>query len=563
MSTIFNTVTSTPQDFSTFNLGHQRKMTLKPGELVPILVEEVIPGDRFKISHSQIVRAQPMLAPLMHEVEIKTYFFFVPNRILFDEKFGSDKTNPWVQFIRGGDSGTDTLPIPYLENINTQEIHDENYNLKKYFGTSSLWDYMGLPAIIDQDILTGDLGGTLPDIQLMPFLAYHKIWNDYFRAESLQPEFDFLEALKIGANDTEHLVSEDVFFKQLLSIKKKAWEHDMFTSALPSPQRGAPVTLPIYGQAPLRFDNELGQTTIHPSDGQTYTGNETFSLYAGSESLLQTSNPANQINSNINIADNHYVDLSQAVATTIQDFRKAVKLQEWLELGMRTGTRYFEFIKAYSDVNVRDERLQRAEFMGGSTSNIIISEVVQQSATQDSTPLGDMAGHGINIGNSDGIFTKFVEEYGYIIGLAVILPRTAYQNTVPRHFLKKDKFDVFTAQFQHVGEQAMMNQEVNYNWIGSKEINEDTFGYVPRYTEYKYHNSSVHGDFQDSLNYWVWNRKFSQRETIGLNSDFISATPSRDIFAYTDMESDPFLAHFNFHITAKRQMSYLGEPKFA
>lgn len=574
MSTIFTAVSSTPQDFSTFDLSHQRKMTLKPGLLVPILLEEVVPGDRFQISHSQIVRAQPMLAPIMHEVNVKTYFFFVPNRILFDEKFGSDKTNPWVQFIRGGESGTDAMPLPYLDSVDPVDCNDNGLSANGnsefaqcLFKTSTLWDYLGLPAATNEleeyfepSPQTKRL--TLPDVQLLPFMAYHKIWNDYFRYESIQPEFDFLEKVNIGSNDTDHLINDIDFWRKFFSLKRKAWEHDMFTSALPNPQRGAPVTLPIMGQAPLMYDGQLGPTLAR-AEGINFNAGDTIALDAGPSSLLMIDDPLDQKNANIDVTPNHYVDLTQAVATTIQDLRKAVKLQEWLELGMRAGTRYFEFIKAYSNVNVKDERLQRAEFIGGATSNVIVSEVVQQSETQ-TTPLGEMAGHGLNIGGSDGIFTKFVEEYGYIVGLACIIPRTAYQNTVPKHFLKKDKFDIFTPQFQHVGEQALTNQEVNYNWYTTQhELNEDTFGYIPRYTEYKFHNSSVHGDFTDSLNYWVWNRKFSQLETIGLNASFIEANPSRDIFSYIDENTDPFLMHLNFRVTAKRQMNYLGEPKFA
>lgn len=561
-SNIFTTMSSTPQEFSTFDLSHQNMLTMKQGALVPILLQECVPGDRFNIAHNQMVRMQPMLAPIMTEVGVQTYFFFVPHRILYDEKYGSDKTNPWVQFIRGGDDGVTIKPLPHLASIPLNALSDQ-LDVMETIGTSSLWDYLGLPAYTNlNDDIPWDQQVTPNNILLQPFMAYHKVWNDYFRYESIQPEFDFLQHLKIGVNNFTDIDNNPSFFKELFSLKYKAWEHDKFTSALPSPQRGAPVTLPIYGQAPLRYDHNLGNTKFN--DNATGTPIDTGS-YVGYGVLNESGYLQNDSFVDVNITDNHYVDLSGAVATTVQDFRKAIKLQEWLEIGMRSGTRYFEFIQAYAGIHVQDARLQRSEFIGGSKNTILISEVLQTAQDPNGvSPLADMAGHGINIGNSKGSFAKFVEEYGYIIGLACILPRTNYKNNVPKLFQKLDKFDYFTAQFQHVGEQAIENQEVNYNWLQSaSELNEDTFGYIPRYSDYKFENNKIHGDFANNLNHWVWTRNFSPFESIPLDAPFIESRIGNDIFAVELQTSDHFLCHFNFNISAKRQMNYLGEPKLA
>ena len=246
----------------------------------------------------------------------------------------------------------------------------------------------------------------------------------------------------------------------------------------------------------------------------------------------------------------------QVEPTTINDLRRAFRLQEWFEKQARGGTRYIEVILAHFGIKSSDARLQRPEYITGSKSPVTISEVLNSTGLEGELPQGNMAGHAVSV--TTGNYGKyFAEEHGYIIGIMSVMPKTAYQNGIPKHFLKiNDTYEFYWPEFANIGEQAIVNQEVHWEHADPN----GTFGYIPRYAEYKFINSRTAGDFTDSLSFWTMTRELT--ETVALNKEFIECSPTQDIFAVTDPTVDKLYAHVYHKIRAVRPMPFYGNPSF-
>jgi len=472
-----------------------------------------------------------MLAPIMHRANVYTHYFFVPTRLVWDK---------WEDFITGGLDGLQEPAFPVLQSSSDIEVK-----------IGSLADYLGLP----------DGDHKSDTVSAVPFAMYNKIYNDYYMDENLS--VPLTTDLNSGSNN----------YSVYWTLQNRAWQHDYFTSALPWTQKGPEATIPLGITAPLLYGDYSGSD---PADEDyTYlrkpqsTGGVTwdnFSNYLrtdGDGAWAETNSPTTPSQyMNPDVTHTHVADLKDASAASINELRRAFRLQEWLERNARGGSRYIEVILAHFGVQSSDARLQRPEFLGGSATPMSISEVLQTSntanapTTDDETPQGNMAGHGVSVGSSNRVVYK-CEEHGYIIGIMSVMPKSAYQQGVPKHFLKFDKFDYFWPSFANIGEQPIVNKEL-YNDIADGK-NDDTFGYTPRYAEYKYIPSSVHGEMRKSLNFWHMGRIFGTRPD--LNQDFVemdSDEVSR-IFAVEDDSEDVYVYLHN-HIKARRPMPYFGTP---
>jgi len=515
---IFDRILLTKPKKSVFDLSHERKFSMNMGDLVPILCLEVVPGDSFRLSLQQLVRMQPMLAPMMHRVNVTTHFFFVPNRLIWNE---------WEDFITGGDKGTAQPVFPTF----SRNTSATKTNLKLTPG--SLADYLGFP--VSRLLQTVSI---LPKFSQLPFRAYHLIWNEYYRDQNLEQPVDIsFSSGDIILNSPQNSTYTDWRYRSMC-IQKRAWEKDYFTSALPYAQKGQELSIPITGDAPVVvYDNNGVSRRLALGDEQTGARYNVDAIQSG-----MTLQPMS-------------VDLSEASSAKINELRQAFQIQKWLEKNARGGSRYIEQILTHFGVKSSDARLQRPEYLGGGKTPVTISEVLQNSATEDTSPQGNMAGHGISVGSTHS-FKKSFEEHGFVIGLMSVLPRTAYFQGMPKIFNKTDRFDYYWPEFAHLGEQEVKMSELYYDPTG--ETNDETFGYQPRYSEYRFVNDSVHGDFQDSLKFWHMAREFDNKPA--LNASFVQANPTNRVFAVTDSEYPKLLVNTYANLQAVRPMPKYGNP---
>ncbi len=520
---IFSQIKVRKPKTSTFDLSHQKKLSGNMGKIIPIMCMDTVPGDQVKINTAQLLRMAPMIAPIFHQVTVYQHFFFVPNRLLYDN---------WEPFITGGEDGYNNSVPPTI-------------SLPTNVPVGSVADYFGMPTD----------NTTAMEVSALPFAAYGTIYNEYYRDENLIVPGDF----KLG--DGLQGVGTAVYKLAVNTPKNRAWQHDYFTSALPWTQKGPEATIPLGSTAPLIYENGDPATdftkVVYSSTGAPFA-NATLASdnNVGSSRVVNLNNQSQE--ANFDVSDNHFADLTNATAATINDLRSAFRLQEWLEKNARGGSRYVESILAHFGVRSSDARLQRPEFLGGGSVPIQVSEVLQTSGsdiTGQTSPQGNMAGHGIAVGQNSQI-NYYCEEHGWIIGVMSVMPKTAYQQGVHKMFLRTDRFDYFWPEFSHLGEQAIENREI-YNGANAGDPL-GTFGYIPRYAEYKYLNDTVHGELRDSLNFWHLGRIFSNQPE--LNSDFIECVPSDRIFAL--LEKEHFYAIVNNSVQARRPMPYFGTPMF-
>ena len=506
---LFNSIKLERPKKNVFDLTHDVKLSADMGNLTPILTLECVPGDKFELGCESLIRFSPLIAPVMHRMDVSMHYFFVPNRILWEN---------WEKFITDANSGA---VMPYFSST----LFTPDYS-PAWPTARSTADYLGVPP--------PDNGTTAVNINALPFAAYQCIYNEYYRDQNLIAPVDY--KLVDGNNyiDNPNFIAKT-------KLRKRAWEHDYFTAALPFAQKGAAVDIPL-GQ--INQDVPVLTTT---SGGTVLQGAPGYTNQNVAEDGIPTPPFAN----NTLYASTKDLELQP---TTINDLRRAFRLQEWLEKNARGGTRYIESILTHFGVRSSDKRLQRPEYITGVKSPVIISEIVNTTGQTEGLPQGNMAGHGMSV-SSGRSGSYYCEEHGYIIGIMSVMPKTAYQQGIPKTFLKNDTLDYYWPSFAHIGEQPVVNNEL-YAYTATGE---DTFGYVPRYSEYKFMPSRVAGDFRDELDFWHLGRIFEEQPQ--LSAAFVECEPTKRVFAVEDGVQSLY-CHVLNKIKAVRPMPKFGTPMF-
>ena len=514
MSNIFESIQIRRPKRSAFDLSHERKFTCNMGDLVPILCEEVVPGDSFKMNTEIFMRLMPLASPVMHRVNVFTHFFFVPYRLIWDN---------YQKFITGGDDGAQNAVMPYIL------INDDDTRL----AAGTLADYLGISIADPQN-------GVI-SFSSLAFRAYQLIRNEYYRDQNLQ--------VPVAVPKTDGQESQLVL-TELMKMRKRCWEKDYFTSALANAQKGTEVNIPMGSSAPVIVDpNRVGFPIIRAEGGQILEE----MIYLWKQVPVTFMQNKNNVPGYIDPNDTLVADLSNASSTTVNQLRVALRLQEWFEKNNRAGSRYIEQILSHFGVRVPDHRLQRPEYLGGGKSPIVISEVLQTSSTDTTSPQGNLAGHGMAVGNTHRWKNSF-QEHGLVIGIMSTLPRTAYQQGTRRFHLKTDRFDFAWPEFANLGEQEVFVHELYCNSLTTNK----PFGYQQRYAEYKYIPSSVHGQMKGNLDHWQMAREFANEPA--LNDEFVSSDPTHRVFAVTDPAEHKLIVQLYNSITAIRPLPYFGSP---
>jgi len=512
---------------SSFRIEKGHKTTFDSGYLIPIYVDEVLPGDTFNLRATIFARLATPIYPVMDNLHLDTFFFFVPNRLVWDnwQRFMGEQDDP--------DSSTD-YEIP----VTTSPAGGYPIN--------SLQDYMGLPTV-------GQLAAAATISHSALFgRAYNLIWNQWFRDQNLQ---DSVDVPKTDGPDPQ-------MFYTLLRRGKR---HDYFTSALPWTQKGPAVTLPLGGMAPVVTSTSLSMTGTHESlywrktDGAAPGNNmPLYTQTSGNATSLGSSGTSP--NGSVYPA-NLFADLSQATASTINQIRQAFQIQKLLERDARGGTRYTEIIRAHFGVLSPDARLQRPEYLGGGSVPVNISPIAQTQGTASTTaPLGTLAAFGQVVSNRTG-FTQSFTEHGMIIGLASVRADLTYQQGLRKMWSRSTKYDFYWPVFSHLGEQAVLNKEIYCRGDANDNL---VFGYQERWAEYRYNPSEITGLMRSTaagtLDGWHLAQRFSALPT--LNSTFIQDTPPVDRIVAVGAEANgqQFIADMLFHNNCARAMPMYSVP---
>lgn len=544
-----------------FDRSHVYKTTFNSGRLIPVFIDEVLPGDTNRMSVNYFARLATPIKPIMDNIYLDWFFFFVPNRLVWEhwQNFCFEQEDP--------DDSTDYV-IPTV----TAAGNSNN----AYVG--SLWDYFGLPV---------NTSGHLSGISALPFRGVYLIWNEWFRDENLQ------KSVKIQKGDTNEVLNSarsseqpswvftsDTNIVPGLACPPRGKRHDYFTSALPWTQKGPGVSIGLAGTATLVDPSPVSGYFV--SQSNTNLGAAQFSEDGGVHSVYTSGNGTLQYQGGYNVSiaghsvngsgtatvvakpgsswlsKDSYADLDSSSIFTINSLRTAFQMQKFYERLARGGSRYTEVLRSFFGVVSPDARLQRPEFLGSFTKMVNVNPIAQTSATDNTSPQGNLSAYGVTAAKFHG-FTKSFVEHGYVFGFVCARADLTYQQGINKMWLRSTVYDFYWPTFAHLGEQAIELREI---YAQGSEADTTVFGYQERYAEYRYKPSQITGKFRSSvvdgsLDKWHLSQFFNNAPT--LNEEFIIENPPIErIIAVTD--EPEFLLDIGFHYTTVRPMPMFGTP---
>lgn len=495
---------------SRFNRSHGHKTTFDAGYLVPILIDEALPGDTFNCRMTGFARLSTPTYPVMDNMFMDTFFFAVPNRLLWSnwKKFCGEQVDP-------GDSIDYTIPV----------VNDVNNAANE-----SIWDYLGIPTKIATNV----------SVNALPLRAMNLIWNEWFRDQNLQ------DSLTVSTGDGPDAMAT-------YTLQKRGKRHDYFTSCLPWLQKGTAVSLSLGTSAKL-YGTNMDFDSVEDSDNIAQIRNQAGA--SGALRALRTGGTELYGASGSTGTGEMLVDLTTATASTVNELRQAIQTQRLLERDARAGTRYVEIIQSHFGVSSPDQRMQRPEYLGGGSTPIIINPI----ARTDTAP-GELGAMGIAAFQDHG-FVKSFTEHCYVIGLVCVRADLTYQEGIDKLWNRSTRYDFYWPTLAHLGEQAVLNKEIFYDaaTIGAG-TDDDVFGYQERYAEMRYKNSKITGKFRSndaaSLDAWHLGIEFGSEPT--LDTTFIQENPPVDRVIVTATEPH-FIMDSYFDYDCTRPMPTYSVP---
>lgn len=537
------------QKRSRFDRSFVRKMTFNEGKLVPFFVDEVLPGDTISLSVRDFCRLSTPIAPFMDNLYLDKFFFFVPNRLVWEhwQNFCFEQEDP--------DDSTDyVVPTCQLAGGTAGEN-----------GIGTLWDYYALPTGLTNAL----------NVNALPFRMYYLIWNEWFRDENLQ------KSVKIDKSDTNGVFKADRIDDQPswifssgttyvngFALAPRGKRFDYFTSALPFQQKGPGVSIGLAGTAPIGlldsasvvpntvtdYFNQVGVSSLMTSQQGI---NAVFSSSPSDKGVRLNLQTPLSLSAQEGLANNLYANLDESSVFTISSLRTAFQMQKFYERLARGGSRYTEVLTSFFGVVSPDSRLQRPEYLGGSSKMININPVAQTSSTNDTTPQGNLSAYGVSASKYHA-FTKSFVEHGYIIGLLEVRADLTYQQGINKMWLRSTVYDWYWPTFAHLSEQAILNAEI---YAQGTEDDKGVFGFQERYAEYRYHPSEICGQFRSTytkpLDSWHLSEKFENLPT--LSDQFIQDKPP--VERVVAVKNYPhFLIDIGFKYHTTRAMPMYGIP---
>lgn len=503
---------------SSFRMETSHKTTFDSGLLIPVYVDEVLPGDTFNLKMTAFCRMATPLYPIMDNLYLDTFFFYVPNRLVWDN---------WVKFMGEQNDPDDSISFAIPQLTTTQP-----------FTPLSIYDYFGLPT-------TGQ-GGTANSygVNALPFRAYNLIWNEWFRDQNLQ------DSLVVKRDDTNSIPAD-------FSLQRRGKRHDYFTSCLPFVQKGTAPSIPIGGNVPVITTGVAPKFQTTGGERSLQQGGSGDALWSGSGfGSLQTPTFGTITGLQVNLAN--------ATNITVNALRQSFQIQKLLERDARGGTRYTEIIRSHFGVISPDARLQRPEYLGGGSTMININPIAQTSATGQtgaSTPLAQLGAFATATTHGHG-FSQSFTEHGYIIGLASVRADLTYQQGIRKLWSRNTRYDFYFPVFAHLGEQAVLNKEIYFSNVPATD--NGVFGYQERWAEYRYHPSRITGLFRSTtsgtIDGWHLAQRFTTLPT--LNKTFIEENPplARALAVGAAANGQQFIFDSIFSIKATRPMPMYSVP---